>query len=185
MTVIVRMQDSFARVSRVPWLVVLFFITLGAWSGAGVFAMPPNAATGQATVTALPTTEIAFQDRLRRLEEELRCLVCQNQSLADSHAELAADLRREVENLARLGKTDEEIVVFLKARYGDFVTYRPPLKGITAPLWFGPLLFFVIAAAGLLVYTRSRRTLTAPLSLSPEDADRARSLLGLNERRSS
>ncbi len=132
---------------------------------------------------ALPdgNADIAFQDRLRHLEEELRCLVCQNQSLADSHAELAADLRREVERLAQQGKTDEEIILFLKDRYGDFVSYRPPLTTTTLPLWFGPLLFFGIAATGIVVYTRRRSTPSAVCALSPEETVRASTLLGLND----
>ena len=138
----------------------------------------------QTPVVVTPTIALAFQERMQQLEEGLRCLVCQNQSLADSHADLAADLRREVENLARQGKTDEEIVAFLKARYGDFVSYRPPLHPMTAFLWFGPLLFFGVATGGVVAYTRRRDTRReAPPSLSPEEAVRARTLLGLDEAR--
>lgn len=87
--------------------------------------------------------------RLKKLEEELRCLVCQNQSLADSSAPLAEDLRREVRSLAVSGKSDAEIKQFLVARYGDFVLYRPPVKSTTWLLWFGP---FVLLAGGVLVW---------------------------------
>ncbi|MCC6195393.1 MAG: cytochrome c-type biogenesis protein CcmH [Burkholderiales bacterium] len=87
--------------------------------------------------------------RLKKLEEELRCLVCQNQSLADSSAPLAEDLRREVRALAVAGKSDGQIKEFLVARYGDFVLYRPPVKSTTWLLWFGP---FVLLAAGTFVW---------------------------------
>ena len=87
----------------------------------------------------------AFDARLRSLEEELRCLVCQNQTLADSNAPLAEDLRREVRELAVAGKSDDEIKQYLVARYGDFVLYRPPVKSTTLLLWFGP---FVLLVAG-------------------------------------
>ena len=109
------------------------------------------------TAWADGSDEIAFQDRLRHLEEELRCLVCQNQSLADSHADLANDLRREVEGLARQGKTDQEIVAFLTERYGDFVNYRPPLNHATLLLWIGPLLFLGIAIGAGVFYVRRHR----------------------------
>ena len=87
----------------------------------------------------------ALRDRLKKLEEELRCLVCQNQTLADSSAPLAEDLRREVRELAAQGKNDEQIKEFLVQRYGDFVLYKPPVKETTWLLWFGP---FVLLAAG-------------------------------------
>ena len=93
------------------------------------------------------TTE---QLRYERLVEELRCLVCQNQSLADSDADLARDLRDEVYQIIQSGKSDEEAVQFLVERYGDFVLYRPPVKPTTWLLWFGPLLLLVFAI-GLLV----------------------------------
>jgi cytochrome c-type biogenesis protein CcmH len=91
----------------------------------------------------------ALDTRLKRLEEELRCLVCQNQSLADSNAPLAEDLRREVRALAVAGKSDDEIKQFLVTRYGDFVLYNPPVKQTTWLLWFGP---FVLLAGGAFVW---------------------------------
>jgi cytochrome c-type biogenesis protein CcmH len=100
-----------------------------------------------ASVLAQPNT--ALDARLKKLEEELRCLVCQNQSLADSNAPLAEDLRREVRALAVSGKSDEEIKAFLVARYGDFVLYDPPVKRVTWLLWFGP---FVLLAAGAIIW---------------------------------
>jgi cytochrome c-type biogenesis protein CcmH len=88
-----------------------------------------------------------YQARLRALSEELRCLVCQNQSLADSNAELALDLKREVERLMTEGKTDADIKAFLVQRYGDFVLYKPPVQNNTLLLWGGP--FALLAIGGL------------------------------------
>jgi cytochrome c-type biogenesis protein CcmH len=104
------------------------------------------------------TTPTPLDARLKKLEEDLRCLVCQNQSLADSTAPLAEDLRREVRTLAAAGKNDEEIKQFLVARYGDFVLYDPPVKRITWLLWFGP---FVLLGGGAIAWwaiLRRRRT---------------------------
>jgi cytochrome c-type biogenesis protein CcmH len=97
----------------------------------------------------------ALDLRLKKLEEELRCLVCQNQSLADSTAPLAEDLRREVRQLAVAGKSDDEIRQFLVARYGDFVLYRPPVKRTTWLLWFGP--FVLLGAGGVIWWLILRR----------------------------
>ena len=98
--------------------------------------------------------------RLVVIAEELRCLVCQNESLASSHAELAEDLRREVRKLIKDGKTDSEVKTYLVERYGDFVLYKPPLTPLTWPLWFGPFLLLVLAIGGFWRYLRQRRQLT-------------------------
>src|SRR5438477_13040185 len=100
-------------------------------------------------------TDIEFEGRLKRLESELRCLVCQNQTLADSNAPLAEDLRREVRSLATSGKSDAEIKQYLVARYGDFVLYRPPLKSNTWLLWIGP--FALLFGGGAIWYLIVRR----------------------------
>ena len=115
--------------------------------------------------------------RLVAIAEELRCLVCQNESLASSHAELADDLRNEVRELIRTGKSDQEIKDFLVARYGDFVLYRPEVKPLTWVLWFGPFLLLLVAAIFLGVYLRQRRALAAPVALSDEERERAKQLL--------
>jgi cytochrome c-type biogenesis protein CcmH len=99
-----------------------------------------------------------LRERLRRLETDLRCLVCQNQTLADSNADLANDLRREVRLLADAGKSDDEIRDYLVARYGDFVLYKPPMKPITWLLWFGP---FVLLAGGAFAWWRIARARAA------------------------
>jgi cytochrome c-type biogenesis protein CcmH len=101
-------------------------------------------------------SDAALDARLKKLEEELRCLVCQNQSLADSSASLAQDLRREVRDLARSGKSDAEIKQYLVARYGDFVLYDPPVKPTTLLLWFGPFVLLAGAAGVWLTVLRRR-----------------------------
>ncbi len=88
----------------------------------------------------------ALEARLKNVSQELRCLVCQNTTLADSSAPLAEDLRREIRVLMREGKSDKEVVEYLVARYGDFVLYRPPVNSSTAFLWFGPFLILIIGA---------------------------------------
>lgn len=98
----------------------------------------------------------ATEVRLKGLSTELRCLVCQNSTLADSDAELAQDLRNEIRTLIDEGKTDEEVVAFLVARYGDFVTFRPPVNANTALLWFGPFIMLIIGAIILIVTLRKR-----------------------------
>ena len=105
--------------------------------------------------SAFAQPNAALDARLKHLEEDLRCLVCQNQSLADSNAPLAEDLRREVRALAVAGKSDDEIKQFLVARYGDFVLYDPPVKRITWLLWFGP--FVLLLCGGLIWWAILRR----------------------------
>ena len=112
----------------------------------------------------------AVEERLLAIADELRCLVCQNESLAASRAELAQDLRREIRGLIIAGKSDREILDFLVSRYGDFVRYRPPLKPSTWLLWLGPFVLLAGALAALIRHVRRPRRTEAPLS----DADRAR-----------
>ena len=100
---------------------------------------------------------IEVELRIRHLEEKLRCLVCQNQTLADSNAELAGDLRRQVREQVNAGRSDGEIVEYLVQRYGDFVLYDPPFKPTTALLWIGPFVLLAAAAAALVVILRRRR----------------------------
>lgn len=117
----------------------------GAAALAQTQSQPARTAVGPAA-SLLPTQ--AEKERFHRLSEELRCLVCQNQTLADSDAELAADLRREVEQLMLAGRSDDEIKSWLVDRYGDFVLYRPPLQRNTWFLWLGP--FILLGSGGLL-----------------------------------
>ena len=112
--------------------------------------------------------------RAAALEEELRCLVCQNQTIADSHAGRAADLRREVREQLAQGKSEQEVLDFMVQRYGDFVLYRPPVKSTTWLLWFGPALLLLAGVGLLMSRLRAARRETAP---SEEALQRARALL--------
>jgi cytochrome c-type biogenesis protein CcmH len=107
--------------------------------------------------------------RYRSLISELRCLVCQNQNLADSNADLAADLRQLTYDMIREGKSDAEIIDFMVARYGEFVLYRPPLKPNTALLWGGPLLLFALGIWLLLRQLRRRASVKVDTESIPEE----------------
>ncbi len=118
------------------------------------------------------------EKRLVKLSEELRCLVCQNQNIADSNAELAQDLRREIRGMIQAGKSDKEIIDFMVARYGDFVLYRPPIKATTILLWAGPLLLMFLGLVALVRYLRQRNLqVTDDAPLSADEARRAEALL--------
>jgi len=119
----------------------------------------------------------ALEARLMRLSKELRCLVCQNETLADSQAGLADDLRNEVREKMRQGMSDAEIKHYLTQRYGDFVLYRPPVKSITWLLWFGPFLLLLSAAAGFVFFLKRRRHTLDETPLSAAEAARIQSLL--------
>jgi cytochrome c-type biogenesis protein CcmH len=112
------------------------------------------------------------------LSEKLRCLVCQNQSIAESNAELAVDLRRQINEQIAAGRSDGEIVDFMVQRYGDFVLYRPPFKASTVLLWLGPALLLVLGLLTLRRVLRSRQRADEDRPLSDEDRARAGRLLG-------
>lgn len=120
--------------------------------------------------------DVQVEQRLMRIAEEIRCLVCQNESLAASRADLALDLKREVRELIKAGKTDDEIRDFLVKRYGDFVLYRPPLKESTALLWAGPFALLVGGFAVAAIWVRRRRA-AKTAALTTEDERRAEALL--------
>ena len=122
--------------------------------------------------------------RLKALALELRCLVCQNQTLADSSAPLAEDLRREVREMIAKTMTDQEIIDFLVARYGDFVLYRPPLKATTTLLWLGPFLLLVVGGITLAVALRRRAKKVNDPTLSDEDHRTVAQLLSEEAKRS-
>ena len=118
----------------------------------------PALANEAAPKAALPNAEDpVIEQRLINLAEDLRCLVCQNESLAGSHAELAEDLRREIRTQMKAGKDDREVIAYLTERYGDFVLYRPPFKPVTYLLWLGPLLFLGIGGGAWVMTLRRRR----------------------------
>jgi cytochrome c-type biogenesis protein CcmH len=137
--------------------------------------LAPAAAASEATPTDL---DPVAQKRLIGLASELRCLVCQNQTIADSNADLALDLRREIREQIKAGKSDAQILEFMTTRYGDFVLYRPPLKMTTILLWFGPALLVI---AGIVVLVRvmraRRRRADADRPLTDEERNRAAALL--------
>ncbi len=127
-------------------MAVLAVVCLGlVWSGAGL-----------ARIDTFVFDTPQDEQRFKKLSAELRCLVCQNQNLADSNAELAMDLRREVYNMIKAGKSDSEIIDFMVARYGDFVLYRPPVKPTTYMLWIGPAILFVGGVVVLVLFVRRR-----------------------------
>ncbi len=117
-----------------------------------------------------------LEARVMNLSKDLRCLVCQNESIAESRAPLAVDLRAQVREQLGSGKSESEVLEFLVARYGDFVLYKPPFKATTALLWLGPLLLLLGGVGWLLIRLRSRESEPA-LQLSDDDRRRARALL--------
>lgn len=153
----------FAIIPKFIIAALLLVITCGAAAGESV---PKPADPG-------------LEKRVMALTEDLRCLVCQNQSLADSHADLAIDLKNEIREMLAEGKSEREVIDFLVARYGDFVLYRPPMKATTVLLWFGPLIL-VVAGFGMLAMRLARRR-AAMSPLSGTDRARAESLLKSGE----
>ncbi len=136
--------------------------------------LPSLAAAGEAAPLAEnPQAEA----RLKALAVELRCLVCQNQTLADSNAPLAEDLRREVREMIAKNMSDKEIIDFLVTRYGDFVLYRPPLKTTTTLLWVGPFLLLIGGAIALVMALRRRQKKLADVALSEAERNRVAQLL--------
>ncbi len=118
------------------------------------------------------------EQRFKKLSAELRCLVCQNQNLADSDADLAVDLRRELYNMIKAGNSDAEIIDFMVTRYGDFVLYRPPVKPTTYMLWIGPLILLIIGVVALIMFVRHRsEDVLRSDELSTEEQGRLEGLL--------
>ncbi|WP_353200974.1 cytochrome c-type biogenesis protein [Polynucleobacter sp.] len=118
-----------------------------------------------------------LEQRLISISEEMRCLVCQNESLAGSRSDLANDLRREIRTLIQEGKSDDQIRTFMVERYGDFVLYRPPVKPITWLLWIGPFVILVIGIVVLLSYLRRRNLSIPSTALSKKDNEKIDALL--------
>ena len=136
--------------------------------------MPVLACAGEAKDIA---QDPVVEKRMIALAENLRCLVCQNESLASSHAELAEDLRKEVREMIKKGMNDKQITDYLVARYGDFVLYNPPVKSYTLLLWFGPFALFLLGGAGLFYQLRKRRQNQPETELTTEAEQRATALL--------
>lgn len=143
-------------------LMLVLLLTLSGFAGAGVeYKAFSNAEQQQ-----------AYDD----LIAELRCLVCQNQTIADSNADLAKDLRRQVHEMLQQGKTKQDIADFMTQRYGDFVLYNPPFKAKTGVLWIGPFVFLVIGLMAVLIFVR-RNKITAVAPISAEKRQKIHSLL--------
>lgn len=119
----------------------------------------------------------ALEARVMAIAEELRCLVCQNETIAASHADLAVDLRRQIQIKLAQGQSKRQILDFMVERYGDFVLYRPPLKASTVLLWAGPFVLLLAAGAVMAANIRRRRLSAQAAGLSPEEIHRARQLL--------
>jgi len=118
-----------------------------------------------------------IERRMLALTEDLRCLVCQNETIADSRADFSNDMRRIIREQIKAGKTDAEIIDFLVERYGDFVLYNPPMKTTTLLLWFGPLIFFIFSALFLVRYLKGRRVQIADVDLTEDEQRKAAALL--------
>jgi len=139
--------------------------------------LPSFAAMAQVQTEDQPSDDPVIEQRLAKLSHELRCLQCQNQTLADSPSDLAADLRREIRAQMKAGKSDQEIIAFLTQRYGDFILYKPRVTALTYLLWFGP---FVLLLGGLVVlfrYIKQRRDEITEQPLTAEDRRRAEEML--------
>jgi cytochrome c-type biogenesis protein CcmH len=145
-------------------VLILFALMIPVWSVVAKEAAPLAA-------------DPAIEARMLKLASDMRCLVCQNQSLADSHSDFAADLRQQMRDMMKQGKTDKQIVDFMVARFGDFVLFRPPMKSTTILLWFGPLILLLVGG-GLLIISLKRRRRVAEAQLSDADLERAARLLG-------
>lgn len=127
--------------------------------------------------TAQPIEDPAIEARMKNLTKQLRCLVCQNETLAESQAQLAEDLRREIREQIKAGKSDREILAYATQRYGDFILYNPPVKATTYLLWFGPFLLLVIGSVLLFRFLKQRRALIEVRPLTAEERRRAEKLL--------
>jgi len=139
---------------------------------------PLCAALPAMAAEAVPTDlDRVQQKRAVDLSEHLRCLVCQNQTIADSNAELAQDLRRQVREQIAQGRSDAEIVAYMVQRYGDFVLYKPPVKATTLLLWFGPAVLLLAGIVALFRNLRTRAKRTVPPELTGEERARAGGLL--------
>ena len=144
-----------------------------------VFSLGNVFAKDAAPLADDPITE----QRLISISEEMRCLVCQNESLAGSRSDLANDLRREIRVLIKEGKSDDQIRSFMVERYGDFVLYRPPVKPVTWLLWIGPFVILGLGIAGLLIYLRRRDSSVPNVMLTDADNQKIDALLNASDKK--
>ena len=134
-------------------------------------------ATAQAKVAPNLSADPVLEARMMVIAEELRCLVCQNETIAASHADLAVDLKNQIRIKLTQGQSQKQILDFMVERYGDFVLYRPPLKTTTVLLWLGPFVLLGIAVLMLVMTIRQRKRTSQPTALSNADVMKARALL--------
>lgn len=134
---------------------------------------PPASAASAQNVAADP----ALEARVNALSAELRCLVCQNQTIADSHADLAIDLKNQVREQLKAGRSEKDVIAYMTQRYGDFVLYRPPFKATTALLWGGPALLVLIGVGLFWRSLRASQAAPPPAGMTTADAARAERLL--------
>ena len=158
--------------SRARWLLLLLLLCLVA---SVVFA--------QVRRERPVIDDPALEQRLHNLSQDLRCLVCQNETLADSRADLAEDLRDEIREQMKAGKSDKEIINFLTARYGQFILYKPQVTPTTYLLWFGPFVLLLAGLAVLFHYIKRRRDLIPEQPLTAEERRRAEELLRRGSRK--
>src|SRR5438876_9889185 len=126
---------------------------------------------------AKPVEDPQIEQRMQALTQQLRCLVCQSETLADSQAEWAVDIRQQIREQMKAGKSDQEITAFLTQRFGDFVLYNPPVKSTTYLLWFGPFILLITGASVLYGYLKHRRELIKDKPLTPDERKRAADIL--------
>ena len=126
---------------------------------------------------AQPADDAQLEQRMRNLTQQLRCMVCRNETLADSQADLAADMRQQIREQMKAGRSDQEIIGFLTQRYGDFILYKPPVKTTTYLLWFGPFVLLLGGTAMLYRYVKRRSELIREKPLTADERRRAEELL--------
>ena len=152
---------KFSRLVPTVVLALLVFATAPAW------AVNPDERL----------SDPGLEARARALSKELRCMVCQNESIDDSNADLAHDLRVIVRQRLTMGDSDDEVLAYMRARYGDFVLLKPPVDSATWLLWFGPFAVLILGGAVIVAVTRYRRVLPPPAPLSEDEARQLRTLL--------
>nr|WP_298682274.1 cytochrome c-type biogenesis protein [uncultured Dongia sp.] len=158
-----------------PQKALLALLLLCLLSGANLVL--PSYALAQAELPDVPLADTALEARARKLMKDVRCVVCQAQSIDESDAGIANDMRRLIRSEIASGKSDDEIRHYLAARYGDFVLFKPPFKASTALLWAGPFLLLGLGAVIMVMFFRKRTTTLAPGSLSAEEMRRVEAAL--------
>ncbi len=151
---------------------------MGAAAILTVFMLPLITQAETGYKEAAPVAEdLEIEQRMLTLTEDLRCLVCQNETIADSRADFSNDMRRIIREQIKAGKTDPEIIDFLVERYGDFVLYNPPMKNTTLLLWFGPLIFFIFSTLFMIKYLKGRRMQIKEANLTEDEQKKVAALL--------